>query len=79
VGPFGEFVIDPPSKAISVPASHTSRGVAMDLIATHRSQSLFGEVTKHEPQTRFTTDRKFGGSCCFPRAIPRNSPGPAMS
>jgi len=47
VGAFREFAIESPSEAICLPEPHTSGGVAMDLIATHRSQSLFGEVTKH--------------------------------
>jgi hypothetical protein len=50
VGSFREFAIEPPSEAICVPKPHTSGGVALDLIATHRSQSLFVAVTKHEPR-----------------------------
>ena len=46
MGSFREFAIEPPSKAICVPEPHTSGGVALSLIATHRSQSLFVEVTK---------------------------------
>ena len=49
VGSFREFAIETPSEAICVSEPHTSDGVALDLIATHRSQSLFGEVTKHSP------------------------------
>ena len=47
VGPFGQFVIEPPSEAIAVPASHTSGCVANDFISICRSQSLFVAVTKH--------------------------------
>jgi hypothetical protein len=44
VGPFGEFVIEPTSEAISLPASQTSRCVALVCISTHRSESLFVAV-----------------------------------
>ena len=47
-GPFGEFVIEPTLEAICVPKPHPSGGVALSLFATHRPQSLFGEVTKHQ-------------------------------
>jgi hypothetical protein len=44
---FREFAIEPTSEAICVPEPHTSGGVAIYLIATYRSQSLFADVTKH--------------------------------
>ena len=53
MGRFGEFVIAPTSEAIFVPASHTSRCVALDFFSTHRSQSLFVAVAGHE--VRITT------------------------
>lgn len=42
-----EFVVEPPSEAISIPVSHTSGCIALYLIATHRSQSLVVAVAKH--------------------------------
>ena len=47
MGSFREFAIEPTLEAICVPNPHPSGGVALSLIATHRPQSLFGEVTKH--------------------------------
>ncbi len=46
MGSFREFAIEPTLEAICVPKPHPSGGVALSLIATHRPQSLFGEVTK---------------------------------
>jgi len=52
VGPFGEFVIDPTSEAISVPASHTSGSVAMHLIATLDQADPHCATQRLAPATR---------------------------
>jgi hypothetical protein len=52
VGSFGEFFIEPTWEAICLPKPHPSGGVALSLIATHRPQSLFVAVTKHEAVCR---------------------------
>jgi len=48
VGSFREFAIEPTLEAICVPNPHPSGGVALSLFATHRPQSLFIAVTKHQ-------------------------------
>lgn len=47
VGPLVEFVIEPTSAAIFVPASFTSGCVANDFLSTHRSRFLIVAVAKH--------------------------------
>jgi hypothetical protein len=46
VGSFREFAIEPTLEAICLPKPHTSGSVALSLIATYRSQSVFVVVTK---------------------------------
>ena len=48
MGSFREFAIELTLEAICVPNPHPSGGVALSLFATHRPQSLFIAVTKHQ-------------------------------
>ncbi|MFN7806342.1 MAG: hypothetical protein ACK5TO_20190, partial [Planctomycetaceae bacterium] len=45
-GDVGEFIIEPPSEAMSVPAAHTISCVALDFLSSDRSKSLVVAVAE---------------------------------